>query len=160
MDFARPRARWTRLTLALCVTALAHAGPSFAEDILGGKLEKKDTRSEAEIKASISRLEKQTAADPKNYRLMFDLANEYVTVNNEEKAKLMYEKAITLNPKYVQAMVNLGSLYSDLEEHDEAIKCLELAVSNGFGHREWLDNDSDLDPLREDPRFRELRDRI
>jgi hypothetical protein len=33
-------------------------------------------------------------------------------------------------------------------------------VDNGFGHREWLDNDTDLDPLRDDPRFRELRDRI
>ena len=129
MDFARPRALLTRLTLALCFCVLAHAAPSFAEDILGGNLEKKDTRSEAEIKASISRLEKQTAADPKNYRLMFDLANEYVTVHNEEKAKLMYEKAIMLNPKYVQAMVNLGSLYSDLEEHDEAIKWYEKALS-------------------------------
>ena len=129
MDFARPPARFTLLATVFCLSYLTHAAPVFAEDILGGKLEKKDTRTEAQIKASISRLEKLTAADPKNYRLMFDLANEYVIVHNEDNAKIMYERAIGLNPKYVQAMVNLGSLYSDLEEHDEAIKWYEKALS-------------------------------
>jgi hypothetical protein len=33
------------------------------------------------------------------------------------------------------------------------LDCLEKAVQNGFGHREWLENDTDLDPLRADPRF-------
>src|SRR5512134_2190729 len=57
-------------------------------------------------------------------------------------------------------LYNIACVYSLGGLHDEAIKCLQLAVDNGFGHREWLDNDTDLDPLREDPRFRELRDRI
>ncbi|HET9234128.1 MAG TPA: tetratricopeptide repeat protein [Candidatus Eisenbacteria bacterium] len=129
MDFSRPWARFALLVSVLCLSYLSYPMPGSAEDILGGKLEKKDTRSDAEIKASISRLEKQAAADPKNYRLMFDLANEYVKGHNEDKAKAMYEKAIIANPKYVQAMVNLGSLYSDLEEHDEAIKWYEKALS-------------------------------
>jgi hypothetical protein len=38
--------------------------------------------------------------------------------------------------------------------------CLEKAVRNGFGHREWLENDSDLDPLRGDPRFKALLSKI
>ena len=128
MDFSRPPARFAFLATALCLTYLT-AVPSSAEDILGGKMEKKSTRTEADIKASIARLEKQVAADPKNYRLMFDLANEYAEAQNEEKAKLMYERAIGLNPKYVQAMVNYGGLYSDLGEHDEAIRWFEKALS-------------------------------
>jgi hypothetical protein len=44
--------------------------------------------------------------------------------------------------------------------HDKALECLERAVDNGFGHREWLDHDSDLDPLRDSPRFAALRAKI
>jgi hypothetical protein len=44
--------------------------------------------------------------------------------------------------------------------HDKALECLERAVDNGFGHREWLDHDSDLDPLRDNPRFAALRAKI
>jgi TolB-like protein/Flp pilus assembly protein TadD len=57
-------------------------------------------------------------------------------------------------------LYNIACVYTLGGLHDEAIKCLQRAVDNGFGHREWLDNDTDLAPLREDPRFRELRDRI
>jgi hypothetical protein len=43
---------------------------------------------------------------------------------------------------------------------DDAIACLEKAVQNGFGHREWFENDSDLDPLRRDERFQALMKRL
>ena len=33
-------------------------------------------------------------------------------------------------------------------------------IQNGFGHREWLENDSDLDSLRGDPRFEALLERL
>jgi hypothetical protein len=46
--------------------------------------------------------------------------------------------------------------YALLGKIDDAIACLEKAVQNGFGHREWLENDSDLGPLREEPRFQAL----
>ena len=36
---------------------------------------------------------------------------------------------------------------------DDAMMCLERAVQNGFGHREWVDNDADLASLHGDPRF-------
>ena len=38
--------------------------------------------------------------------------------------------------------------------------CLEKAVANGFAHREWIENDSDLRPLREDDRYRALLSRM
>src|ERR1044071_9578825 len=41
----------------------------------------------------------------------------------------------------------------------DVIACLEKAVQNGFGHREWFENDSDLDPLRGDERFQALMKR-
>jgi len=133
MDFARSRSAVV-FSLLLSATFFASAarltaGASASDEILGGKLEKKSNRTEAEIKADITRLEKQLAASPKNYRVMFDLANVYAEASKEEDAKDLLTKAIALNPKYVEAMVNLGGLYSDQEQHQEAIKWFEKALS-------------------------------
>jgi tetratricopeptide (TPR) repeat protein len=127
MDFARSRS-----SVVFCVllsASLVASAASASDEILGGKLEKKSTRTEAEIKSDIARLEKQLAASPKNYRVMFDLANVYSEANKEEDAKDLYTKAIALNPKYVEAMVNLGGLYSDQEQHEDAIKWFEKALA-------------------------------
>ncbi len=34
--------------------------------------------------------------------------------------------------------------------------CLEKAIKYGFGHKEWVENDSDLNSLRSHPRFQAL----
>ena len=39
---------------------------------------------------------------------------------------------------------------------DEAIKLLERAFNLGFGKRDWIAQDPDYDPLRDDPRFQAL----
>lgn len=39
---------------------------------------------------------------------------------------------------------------------DQALKHLESAVDKGWGHKDWLENDTDLDPLRDSPRFKAI----
>jgi len=48
------------------------------------------------------------------------------------------------------AVVIVGS------EIDKSFECLNRAVEHGFANRTWTENDPDLDPLREDPRYQEL----
>jgi tetratricopeptide (TPR) repeat protein len=69
-------------------------------------------------------------------------------------------RAYAIDPTDPGVLYNVASVYALGGLRDEAVKCLQQAVDNGFGHREWLDNDTDLESLRDDPRFRELRDRI
>jgi tetratricopeptide (TPR) repeat protein len=111
------------LALVLAIAGTAHA----AEEILGGKLEKK-VKTDAATQAEIARLEKQVAADRKNYRLHYQLGNAYQDAGQEEKARAEYETALQLNPKYLEAMVNLGGLYADLDRHDDAIAHFEKAL--------------------------------
>ena len=42
----------------------------------------------------------------------------------------------------------------------DAIRCLAEAFDRGFQNKGWFENDPDLDPLRGDPRFQSLIDRI
>ena len=39
---------------------------------------------------------------------------------------------------------------------EDAIDCLERTVKVGAAYKDWMMNDTDLDPLREEPRFRKL----
>jgi hypothetical protein len=51
-------------------------------------------------------------------------------------------------------------VYTLVGQTDDAIRCLEKAIQNGFGHREWLENDTDLYALRGNPRFEALRRKL
>ena len=39
-----------------------------------------------------------------------------------------YEKALNINPDYVDAMNNIGTAYCDLENYIDAVKCYTNAI--------------------------------
>lgn len=123
-----PRAATWLVVTAAVLLAVPVTGQ---EGVLGQKVQhtKSSTKSEAEVKANVERLKKQVAASPQNYRLHFELANAYVAAGDEENAKASFEEALLLNPKYLEALVNLGGLYADLEQHEDAIEYFERALA-------------------------------
>jgi TolB-like protein/Flp pilus assembly protein TadD len=70
------------------------------------------------------------------------------------------ERALEIDPHDAGVRYNVACLYSLEEQPDRAIECLEKAMDAGFGHRDWIEQDPDLDPLRELPRFQELVARL
>jgi adenylate cyclase len=65
-------------------------------------------------------------------------------------------KALAIDPTDAGICYNVACLYAVEGDADRAIACLEDAVRAGFAHRDWVENDPDLDSLREDPRFQAL----
>ena len=57
-------------------------------------------------------------------------------------------------------LYNMACFYSIQGEPEEALACLEKAVHLGFGLRGWIENDPDLIPLREDPRFQAILQKL
>ncbi len=70
------------------------------------------------------------------------------------------ERALEIDPQDAGVRYNVACLYALEDQADEAIKCLERAVDAGFGNRDWIEQDPDLDSLREHPRFQRLLDRV
>jgi len=70
------------------------------------------------------------------------------------------ERALEIDPHDAGVRYNVACLYSLEEQPDRAIECLEEAIRAGFGHRDWIEQDPDLDPLRNHPRFQELVNRL
>lgn len=69
-------------------------------------------------------------------------------------------RALEIDPTDAGVQYNVACLYSLEAQPDRAIQCLEGAVEAGFGHRDWIEHDPDLDSLRENPRFQDLLGRI
>jgi len=66
------------------------------------------------------------------------------------------ERAVAIDPDDAGVRYNVACLYSLEGQVDKAIECLEGAVRVGFGNKDWMENDPDLDPLRADARFQDL----
>jgi hypothetical protein len=53
-------------------------------------------------------------------------------------------------------LYNIACSYALLGMTEEALSSLETALDKGFGHKEWLEHDSDLDSIRATPRFQAI----
>jgi adenylate cyclase len=65
-----------------------------------------------------------------------------------------------VNPDSSNIQYNTACVYAAINKHDEALDHLEKAVDLGGRNKRYYENDQDLDPLRDHPRFKALMDRI
>lgn len=65
-------------------------------------------------------------------------------------------RALAIDSEESTILYNVACTYSNLGEKEKALECLEKAVRNGFGHKEWIENDPDFKSLHEHPRFQLL----
>jgi adenylate cyclase len=77
-----------------------------------------------------------------------------------DKARDFAARAIRSRPDAFATYYNVACAYSVLGDVDDALGMLDRAVQHGRGNLEWIGNDPDFDPLRPDPRFDALLDRI
>jgi tetratricopeptide (TPR) repeat protein len=65
-------------------------------------------------------------------------------------------RAYAIDPQDAAVLYNLACIYAVGGLPAEALDHLDKAIQNGFGQRAWLENDSTLDSIRDDPRFQAL----
>lgn len=67
-----------------------------------------------------------------------------------------FKRAIELGYRKATAMYNIACGYSLLNDKDNALVWLQRALDNGFDRPDLVADDSDLDPLRSDARFKKI----
>jgi adenylate cyclase len=70
------------------------------------------------------------------------------------------DRALALDPDDAGVLYNVACLNAVGGSAEQALDHLERAVQNGFGHREWIEHDPDLEPLRSHPRYQALLSRL
>jgi len=106
---------------------------------------------------ALSRVEKVIAAEPDHGRALGYGAGLLATLGEAERAKEWIERGTLLDPDNTILHFNFVCALACLRDVDAALELLASVIHKGSqGWLMWLDADTDLDPLRGDPRFAEI----
>ena len=94
--------------------------------------------------------------EPRDGEEWFNRAYELHNSDRYPEAIEAFKRAIELGYRKATAMYNIACGYSLLNDKDNALVWLQRALDNGFDGSERLAEDSDLDPLRTDQRFKDI----
>jgi serine/threonine protein kinase/Flp pilus assembly protein TadD len=112
--------------------------------------------SHAADRRAIRLMQERLELNPSDARAANLLAATYASMGESAKAVDYADRSLAIDPDDAMLLYNVCCTYTLLGRNDEAIACLERAVDKGFGHREWIDHDPDLNPLRDNPRFQSI----
>lgn len=105
-----------------------------------------------------SEKESRSEEQPTSGMQWFQYGKEAFNHKDYEISIAAYRKAIELDYRPATAMYNISCAYALQDDRDSALQWLEKAVDNGFEIGK-VDDDSDLDTLRSDPRFSRIANR-
>jgi len=98
-------------------------------------------------------IEKHLQFNPDDARALYLGGLILMSHSEVEKAISWAERAHAIDPDDPGVLYNLTCIYSLAGKVELALDCFETAIQSGFASREWIENDSDLDPIRNQPRF-------
>lgn len=110
--------------------------------------------------SSIELIERHMEMNPHDTRALCCGANQLSNVGEVERGRVMAEEALLRGKDEPLVLYNGACFFALKGEPDRAIDLLKDAVAKGWGDKAWLETDSDLDPVRDDPRFQKLLDSI
>ncbi|MEE9561830.1 MAG: protein kinase [Thermoanaerobaculia bacterium] len=112
------------------------------------------------FKRSLVVIDRHLELNPDDARAIYLGAGSLCHLGEREKAIKWAEKATTIDPDNPSVLYNVACVYSQLGELERGIDCLEESITTGMGQKEWIENDPDLDPLRDNGRFKALLTRL
>lgn len=109
-----------------------------------------------EYEKAIPYLQKAIEVDPTYGFAHYNLAIALHYLGNDEEAIAELKVATRLNPRNFKAYYNMACYYSLLNQVDLAIENLQLSIKYGYSNWDLLETDSDLDNIRNDPRYKAI----
>ena len=74
-------------------------------------------------------------------------------LEQNERANEWIEKALSIAPEDIGVLHNAGCFYAAKGDVGRALDLFEKRLAQGDIYQEWIDNDSDFDSIRGNPRF-------
>jgi TolB-like protein len=110
-------------------------------------------RAEAAHRQGLVAIRAHLELYPADARALYHGAISLRRLGEEADARAWAERARAAAGDDSSALYNLGCFYAIGGDVDQAFDCLDRAVDVGYAHREWVEHDVDLEPLRSDPRW-------
>ncbi len=118
-----------------------------------GRMEEADKYAEMGVR----RAEESVRQHPEWSRPAQLVAAVLASIGRGEEAREWMERALAIDPDDNLALYNAACTFAQLGEKERAIELLQRWAPNaGLEKRLWLRNDTDFEPLRDDPRFKQI----
>src|SRR5688572_2953601 len=109
---------------------------------------------------AITAIEKWLDINPDDARALNIGATIWSNLGESDQAIDWAKRSLEIDPEDPQLLYNVACVYAIEGKKEDALRCLEEAIDKGYGHREWIEHDSDLNSLRTDTRFKALLERV
>lgn len=119
-----------------------------------------DTKARRSDLECIEAVKKCVRHHPDDTRAWTMGASVLAVLGEPEHAAEWVARALAIDPDEPIIQYNAACVYVRLDRNDEAIDCLEVSLGQGGISMDWVKNDPDLKPLRGDPRFELLLERV
>ena len=120
---------------------------------------RKDDANSAHRRA-LKLIEQQLQMNPDDVRARYLGAGSLAELGERDKAVEWAGLALQSGEGDPNVLYNVSCTFAQLGDQGRAMDLLEQAVKLGWGDRAWIENDSDLASLHDNPRFRALLSRI
>jgi adenylate cyclase len=118
-------------------------------------------RMRQSARQAMDRIEKIVGTDPGHSRAIGMGVAMLADLGEKDRAREWATRARLVEPEAVNLQYNLSCAMSSLGETDLAVEALAgIASKLSPGMMSWLEADTDLDPIRGDPRFKSMMDEV
>jgi serine/threonine protein kinase/Flp pilus assembly protein TadD len=131
-----------------------YQSPSLVAQVYNGMGRKAE--AEASYRRALQIVGKRLELNPDDARALYLGANSLCQLGERKQSLEWAARALAIDPDDSGVQYNVACIYALQDQVEQAIECLESAIKNGFGHRDWIKNDSDFASLRSHPRFQAL----
>lgn len=112
--------------------------------------------SKAVRRRTVQVVEKHLELHPDDARAYYLGAINLCELGEQERGLEWAGRALAMDPEDSGVLYNVACVYALQGQAEKSLECLESAVQHGFAHKEWIEHDSDLDSIRNHPRFQAL----
>jgi tetratricopeptide (TPR) repeat protein len=108
------------------------------------------------LQRTLRSIESRLQTSPDDSRALSFGCMTLLETGQTEKGMEWLDRALASNPDDALNLYNVACVYSNTGEIEKALDCLEKSVRKGMAEMNWIRHDSDLDNLRDHPRFKAL----
>jgi serine/threonine protein kinase/Tfp pilus assembly protein PilF len=112
-----------------------------------------DAEARAAYERALRVIEEHLELNPGDARAVTLGAGILMRVDRGAEGVEWADRALTIDPHDAVVLYAIACSYSVYGLKDRALDLLAQAVHGGFGDKEWIANDPDLNAIRDDPRF-------
>ena len=105
---------------------------------------------------TMARVQRRLLRYPDDQRAIYLGAVALAREGRTDEALEWAARAETLDPQDAVALYNLACIACVCGDAESGLRYLESAITHGYPHLSWIENDADLAALRTDPRFGEV----